>query len=94
MGGDPPTLIHLELLFIYVLRAALGFGAIALFVMLLIGGFRFLTSGGDSKLAEGAQKTITYAIGGLVLILVSFILLILIRQITGVDVTSFRVSTN
>jgi len=73
-----------------VVADLLGFAGIVLLIVLLSGGFKYITSGGDPKAVEGAQKTITYAIGGLILIILSYLFLVLIKQITGVDVTTFK----
>lgn len=86
------TIKDLEGIFANVVSVALGFAGILLFVLLLSGGFKYITSGGDPKATEGAQKTITYAILGLVLLLVSYLILVLIKMITGVDVTEFKVT--
>lgn len=59
-------------------------GAITLF-MVIFGGFKFMTSGGDSKAVEGAKKTITWAIIGLVLVIMSFAIITFIATITGLD---------
>lgn len=85
------TIGNLGCLFGRIVSYALGFAGIVLFVLLLIGGFRFITSGGDPKAIEGARKTLTSAIIGLVIILVSYLILILITNITGVDVTKFNI---
>ncbi len=73
-----------------VIGYALGLAGIVFFILLLIGGFGFITSGGDPKAAEGAKKTITSAVIGLIVILVSYIILVIISNITGVDVTQFN----
>ena len=44
------------------------------------------------KAVEGAKKTLTYAIAGLIIILLSYLILVLIKTITGVDVTTFSIS--
>jgi len=74
-----------------VVGYALGLAAIVLFVLLVVGGFKFITSGGDPKAAEGAKKTITSAIAGLIVILLSYLVLLLITKITGVNVTNFNI---
>jgi hypothetical protein len=79
----------LECIILQVLHIAVRLAGIAVFVMLIIGGFRYLTSGGDPKAAESARKTITYAIFGLALILVSWFILRFIEEFTGVKVTEF-----
>lgn len=91
-NASPPPLSALEGVFSNVVKALLGGAGIALFIMLLSGGLKYITSSGDPKATEGAQKTITYAIGGLVLVLLSYLFLVLISQITGVDITKFKIT--
>jgi len=45
----------------------------------------------DPKAVEGARKTLTSAIAGLIIILLSYLILLLITNITGVDVTNFNI---
>lgn len=85
------TLQDLEGLFSNVVNIILGIAGVTFFVLLLSSGFKFITSGGDPKALEGAKKTLTYAIGGLILIIASYLILVLIKEITGVDVTVFKV---
>lgn len=85
MGNPPATLEKLEIIFENVVVTLLALGGITLFIMLLTGGFKYLTSGGDPKAVEGAQKTLTYAIGGLVLLAGSYMILRIIATITGTD---------
>ncbi|MGA3291648.1 MAG: hypothetical protein ABSC49_00705 [Candidatus Microgenomates bacterium] len=86
------TISDLESVFTRVVSLALGLAGITLFILLIVGGFKYITSGGDPKAVEGAQKTLTYAIGGLIVILLSYLILVLISKITGVDVTTFTVT--
>jgi hypothetical protein len=88
---DVATISNLSCLFSKIVTYALGFAGIVLFILLLMGGFKFITSGGDPKAVESARKTLTSAIAGLVIILISYLILILIYKITGVDVTNFNV---
>lgn len=69
----------IENIFGLVIRLA----GILAFIMLLLGGFRYLTSGGDAKAAESARKTLTYAILGLVLIIAAWFILKFIAEFTG-----------
>ena len=78
------TIKGVETLFSNVISLAIPFSGIALFIMLLIGGFNYLSAGADAGKAQAAQKTITYAIMGLVFIAVSFLILRLIGEFTGV----------
>jgi hypothetical protein len=58
-------------------------GTVALF-MIIFAGYQFLFSGGDAKAVEGARKTLTFAILGLFLIFLSFLILNIISTVTGV----------
>lgn len=89
---EPPTLDKLGDVFGSLVSAILGFAGIVLFILLISGGFKFITSGGDPKALEGAKKTLTYAIGGLIILLLSYLILVLIQEITGVNVTEFRIT--
>lgn len=53
------------------------------FVMLILGAFLWLSSGGQGKHIEAARQTITYAIAGLLVALMSFFIINLIANFTG-----------
>ena len=89
MSAAPAELSQLEDVFESVVTSLLALGGIVLFLMLLSGGFKYLTSGGDPKAVEGAKNTLTYAIGGLVLLAFSYLILVIIGTFTGADVTNF-----
>lgn len=50
---------------INVVSALVGIVAV---VMIMIGGFKYITSGGDSNSVNGAKNTILYALVGLVIV--------------------------
>ncbi len=89
----PPTLQGLETIFGNVVKSLLALGGITLFIMLLVGGFKYLTAGSDPKATQAAQNTLTYAIGGLVLLAGSYLILLLIGTITGTtnSITNFLI---
>jgi Type IV secretion system pilin len=91
MGGAA-KLSDLEGVFGRVVGVAIGFAGIAFFIMFIMGGFSYLTAGGDGGKVEGAKKTLTYAIFGLVFIALSYLILVFIKNFTGVDVTTFKVT--
>ena len=93
-GANPPAapLSDLEAVFANVVSVALELSGIVLFIMLIIGGFGYLTSGGNPKAAEGAKKTITYAIIGLVFIVLALLVMRFIEDFTGVNVTQFTIT--
>lgn len=58
------------------------------FIMLLIGGIRWITAGGDEKAVAGARNMITAALIGLVIVLVAFALIKLVETFFGVSIIS------
>jgi len=85
------TIRGFEWIFQNVVVSILSLAGIVLFVMLIIGGFRYLTSGGNPESATAAQKTITYAIIGIVIIALSYLILYFIYEFTGANVTVFSI---
>jgi len=58
------------------------------FIMLLIGGIRWITAGGDEKAVGSARNMITAALVGLVIVLVAFALIKLVETFFGVSIIS------
>ncbi|NCN03524.1 MAG: hypothetical protein GW942_00430 [Candidatus Pacebacteria bacterium] len=88
-ANDVATIQGFACLISNVLGVAITIIGMLALVMFVAASFRYLTSGGNSKSTEQAKGTITYAITGLVVALSAFILLNLISNFTGVDVSSF-----
>ena len=64
-------------------------GIVALF-FIVYAGIKLINSGGDKAAVEEAKKTLTFAIIGLVIILLSAFIVKILAYITGVDcITSF-----
>jgi hypothetical protein len=66
---------------VYLWRAAITIGALAVIVYFLLGAFTWITSGGDKTKVEDARNKITNAIIGLVLLVSSFVLLSFLSKI-------------
>src|SRR3989304_1383626 len=62
------------------------------FIMLLIGGIRWITAGGDEKAVASARNMITAALIGLVVLLVAYALIKLVETFFGVNIISEGVS--
>jgi hypothetical protein len=58
-------------------------GAVAL-VIIILSGIRFIISGGESKSVETAKKSMTYAVFGLLLVFLAFLIINVIAFVTGV----------
>lgn len=69
--------------------AALIFAGATAVIVIIIGGIKYLLSGGDAKKVEGAKKTITFAIIGLIIVLSAAFIVSLVADITGVGCIKF-----
>lgn len=66
-----------------VLNAAFYFAGGVALIFIIVAGYKFIRSSGDPKQVEGARKTMTFAIIGLLLILFSFAIINFIAAVTG-----------
>ncbi len=84
------TLSCIPIVFKNVVDWLLLFSAVTALFFILFAAFKFIRSGGQPKLVEDARNTLTYAIIGLVVILLSFAIINLISAVTGVScITQF-----
>ncbi|MBI5449634.1 hypothetical protein HY948_04965 [Candidatus Gottesmanbacteria bacterium] len=91
--GGVATIRSFETLFTNLVTAIVSIAGIALFIMLLVGGFKFLFSAGDQKQLEEARGTITSAIIGLVVIVAAYLILRTVATFTGVTgITNFNLN--
>jgi cytochrome bd-type quinol oxidase subunit 2 len=68
-------------------------GGVAFFFMIVLGGIKWMTSGGDKEKLEGARKQITSAVVGLVVFLLIFAIINLIETLFGVNLLNFSLPT-
>lgn len=66
-----------------VLDLLVAIGGLVALAFLILGGIKYVTSGGDASKAEGARKQVIAALIGLVIVIASFILLHLILIVIG-----------
>ncbi|PIY94312.1 MAG: hypothetical protein CO135_00315 [Candidatus Levybacteria bacterium CG_4_9_14_3_um_filter_35_16] len=84
-GTDVATLQCIPIVLKNVVNAALIFsGSIAL-ILVILSGIKFITSKGDQKQVDTAKRTLTYAILGLIIILLSFFIIQFVSFVTGVQ---------
>lgn len=93
VSGDVATIKGFECLFKNVLQVITYAAGICFFAMFIVGGFKYLTAGGDPKKAAAASSTLTLSIVGLIGIIVSWLIILLIQKITGIKVTEFNIGT-
>ena len=77
------TLKCIPAVFQNVVNGLLIFSGIVAVFMILYAGYKYISAGGDPKQADSARNTLTYAVIGLVIILISFFIVNFISGITG-----------
>ena len=78
------TIQGLECLFSNILSIAITGLGLIMFVLIIVGGFKYLTAGGDPKALESAKGTLTWAIIGLVVAILAWFILQAISNLTGI----------
>lgn len=63
-----------------VINIALAIAGLVAVLFLIIGGFRFITAGGNEAAAESAKKIITNSVIGVIVIILSFVI---VRVVTN-----------
>lgn len=69
-----------------LIRLILVIAAIVFFFILVIGGIRWIVSGGDKAQTETARNQITAALVGLVIVFAAWAILQLINVFFGIDI--------
>ena len=87
------TMNCIPVIFVNIINAALIFSGATALVFIIISGLTLMNSAGDPKKVTGAKGTLTYAILGLVLVLLAFGIVNVISYLTGVQcITQFGFS--
>lgn len=66
---------------------------LAFFFILVIGGIKWILSGGDKAHTEGARNQITAALVGLVIVFSAWAIIALIKSFFGVDLMKLTIPT-
>ncbi len=90
-ANDAAGLKQIEDVFTNVISVVVALGFIALLVMLITAGFKYLTSGGEPKAIQAAHQTVSWALLGILFMAIAWLVLQLIHVFTGIDVTKFKV---
>jgi uncharacterized membrane protein YqiK len=85
--GLPSTVSTLGDVLGLLLPAVVALAGLACFLLILFGGFRYLTSGGDEKAVADAMKMITNAVIGLAIVFGSWWAIRIIETILGLNIT-------
>jgi hypothetical protein len=84
---DFGELVGLAISFVLIIAS------LAFFFMLVLGGIRWITSGGDKGKTEAARGQITAGLVGLVIVFAAWAILTLIESFFGVNLRSFNIPT-
>jgi hypothetical protein len=83
-GSDQvATLQCLPVIFGFAINWLLIFAGVIALIIVILSGIKYITAGGDQKKLDTAKRTLTYALLGLILIFISFLIITLIGYITG-----------
>ena len=67
--------------------------ALVFFFMLVWGGIKYITSGGDKAQTESARGQITAALIGLVIVFAAWAIIQLVNTLFGINILSFNIPT-
>jgi hypothetical protein len=81
MVGGVPTLKCLEVVFGNILTMASAFIVLTLFIMFVMGAFRYLTSFGNAEKVKKAQGTLKMALIGFILFVSAFLILTIVQYL-------------
>lgn len=84
--GTIPSNVNLATIIGGVLQMLLLVAAVFFFVYLVIGGIKWIMSGGDKAKVEAARNQITHALIGLVVVFGAWIIASLVKTILGIDI--------
>jgi|WetSurMetagenome_2_1015567.scaffolds.fasta_scaffold591024_1 hypothetical protein len=62
----------------FVIQALLGLAGTLSMLFIIVGGFQYITSGMNEKQAESGKKTLTNAIIGLVIVVLSYTIVVVV----------------
>ncbi len=81
----PPTLLSFGSMAGSLISLLLIGSAIVLFIMIIVTGLRYITSGGKKENVDKTAKGLLYSVVGFGLVFLSFIILQLLSSVTGLS---------
>jgi len=85
------TIKGIECLFKNLISPVPALLALVAVGMIIFAGIRLIMAGADPKATAAAWNTFTWAVIGLILLSVAWLILILVKNFTGADVTTFTI---
>ena len=78
-----PGPVTIENVVRFVINGLIILGIIASLIFLILGGVKWIISGGDKAAVEAARNTVIAAVIGLVVVILAFVILNVVLQILG-----------
>ncbi len=78
-----PGLTSLGALATIIVKFLISIVGILAIIFIIIAGIKIVSSGGDSKKLDGARATLTYAIIGLVVAILAFVIVNIVQKFLG-----------
>ena len=92
-GPLPAGLTEIEQLIGNIISVVVGLGFVAMLILLVWAGFKFITSGGEPKALQSARNVFSWALLGIVFMIIAWLVLQLIASFTGLPVTVFNIKS-
>ena len=87
----PNTLADIETVIKNLLGSAASLIGLAIFVMLVVGAFQYITAGADQKAVEKSQQVFTFALMGGAAVIILWLVFSFLKQFTGIDLLKFNI---
>jgi len=69
-----------------ILPAAITLAGLLTFLYLILGGFKYLTAGGDEKAVTAAKTMLTNAIIGLIIVFAAYWIMWILQTVLGLEI--------
>ena len=89
--SDVPTLYGLEGIVGNLLQIIIPIVGAVLLIVLITGGIKYITAGGEKEQTAQANKTLTSAIVGLIIVLGAWLIIRLLENFTGLNLHIFEI---
>lgn len=91
VSSTPNTLADIETVIKNLLGAATSIIGLAIFVMLVVGAFQYITAGADQKAVEKSQQIFTFALIGGAAVIILWLIFVFLKEFTGIDLLKFNI---
>jgi type IV secretory pathway VirB2 component (pilin) len=81
--SDVAQIKDLEIVLQRIITFMFGIAGAVAIIMIIIGGFRYMIASGDPKMTESAKHTVSFAVAGLIIVLLAFFVVNLVGNLLG-----------